>query len=419
MTWRAFVLCFGGLSLSAFGCQGERRSHSEHMADAHSHSADMGQRDALASEPKALFRALGTFDIRNDGKTDVIRVERSEAAETLSIRVTAHADEALCFQLESVIGDDDDVWVEAGGPNDYGPYCTRCTHRVWSSRRYGLFVFPNHGRPLPPGTRYQFQVARRDCDSQLPIEGPEANGSVTIEVAETATMTAERPRLPVAFVMVEGSRLFGGQPETDELLADAISSLRDIYEQAGITIDVVGFSQMPRERTEMLRFGPGQYAELDDLLTTARANLTVDVGHQDPFLVALTPCFARVDILGQSVRPEGHALRIPGGLTPPGFADGILVKDGHCGPDPGTPYWLSGEQFGRVIAHELGHALGLYHVQERDGQRDHLDDTALPNYMHHTPLSADALGWSDAQIHVMHHHPKLGVPVDGHHGDAP
>ncbi len=418
MIGRVFVLCCGLLALAALGCQVEDRSNNGHTVDAH--AADLGYPDGTIGQPQpGIFRSLGEFRIGANGKTEVIQIERSEAADSLSIRVTAQTDEALCFQLESVRGAGDDVWVDAGGPNDYGPYCTRCTQRVWSSRRFGLFVFPNHGRALPMGDRYQLQVALRDCASQLPLEGPEARGAVTIEIAETVTNSVEMPRLPVAFVVVEGSRLYGGQPETDELLADAIASLGDIYLQAGIRVDVVGFSQMPRESTEMLRFGPGRYAELDNLLTAVRTNLPVDVSDQDPFIVALVPCFARADILGQTVRPEGHALRIPGGLTPPGFADGVLIKDGHCGPNPGTPYWLSGGQFGRVIAHELGHALGLYHVQERDGQSDHLADTALPNYMHHTPLSADALGWSEAQIHVMHHHPRLGRPVDGHHGDAP
>jgi hypothetical protein len=58
------------------------------------------------------------------------------------------------------------------------------------------------------------------------------------------------------------------------------------------------------------------------------------------------------------------------------------------------------------MAHELGHYLGLYHVQESDGRQDTLSDTSPEhsNLMQAMP-SPDAITLSQAQVRVARRHP--------------
>jgi hypothetical protein len=79
-----------------------------------------------------------------------------------------------------------------------------------------------------------------------------------------------------------------------------------------------------------------------------------------------------------------------------------------CGGLTPQPRFLGPEPLGAVIAHELGHFLGLYHVLEADGTEDQLVDTDphAPNLMQRMP-SADATSLSPEQVRVMRRHLAL------------
>jgi hypothetical protein len=65
------------------------------------------------------------------------------------------------------------------------------------------------------------------------------------------------------------------------------------------------------------------------------------------------------------------------------------------------------EYLARLIAHELGHALGLYHSVEEDGTTDLLDDTGPDNLMNFRPSAAPESGFSPSQFRVQRRHPLI------------
>jgi hypothetical protein len=65
---------------------------------------------------------------------------------------------------------------------------------------------------------------------------------------------------------------------------------------------------------------------------------------------------------------------------------------------------------GKVMAHEIGHFMGLYHSVESDGTEDNLDDTDENNLMYFQTLSSTAVSLSASQIERMQAHTLLFGP---------
>jgi hypothetical protein len=120
-----------------------------------------------------------------------------------------------------------------------------------------------------------------------------------------------------------------------------------------------------------------------------------------------TPCLLRDDAIshGRS-EPLAFTPHIPGGFGLGAEPDLIFVAAERCeGLEPG-PRFLDPDTLGAVLAHELGHYFGLFHVLEQDGREDNLSDTSPDrlNLMQAMP-SPDAVTLSDSQIHIARRHP--------------
>jgi hypothetical protein len=87
----------------------------------------------------------------------------------------------------------------------------------------------------------------------------------------------------------------------------------------------------------------------------------------------------------------------------------VFIKGAPCAKGAAPAYWSAGA-LQKILLHELGHFLGLYHSTEANGQTDHLDDTDEDNLMHHAPLTLPSPGFSLQQIAVLRAHPYVEYP---------
>ncbi|MEY4514251.1 MAG: hypothetical protein RLZZ450_6373 [Pseudomonadota bacterium] len=114
-----------------------------------------------------------------------------------------------------------------------------------------------------------------------------------------------------------------------------------------------------------------------------------------PFCAALDPAAAS----GCAVRTRVAAALVS-----------LLVAGERCaGLSEGARY-LESETLAAVMAHELGHFLGLLHVREADGRQDTLADTDadVANLMSTRP-SAGAKQLTEFQISIARRHAALAV----------
>jgi hypothetical protein len=271
-----------------------------------------------------------------------------------------------------------------------------------------LFMLPSATSTVPDVARVRLRVALRECDALLPW--PERAARPSALRLEWAGSTPPAPNqqvtLQVGVALVSDFGFARGAQ--DEQLAQALGFAKAALGKADIVIDWAGPVALPAPEGGSLRFGPGARAPLDALSTRAHAALAAQLTPRAALLM-LTPCLTQDDPLSGSPRPlGGYTPHLPGGFGLGSAADGVFVAVESCGGLTPQPRFLAPEPLGAVIAHELGHFLGLYHVLEADGTEDQLVDTdpRAPNLMQRMP-SADATGLSQEQVRVMRRHLAL------------
>ena len=111
-------------------------------------------------------------------------------------------------------------------------------------------------------------------------------------------------------------------------------------------------------------------------------------------------------VLKKTSEPEGFVPRIPDGLAAPGRAHGVFIRGRACREGSASITWPTG-YLARLIAHELGHYLGLYHSVEEDGTADLLADTDAGNLMSFRPSTTGSPSFSASQFRIMRRHPAV------------
>lgn len=366
--------------------------------------------DASAAEPSISW-LRSEVELEQDGRSapltfDVAALERPVFA-LRTYAADAEASRALCFQLEEVRADTDMLWVPLATSADYGDYCTRCEQPVAVGNGYGLFMLPS-AAAIPAGLHtIALRVALRDCLTLTPLSRatPRPRSLIVENLSFAAPAREQRLVLPIAIVEATPHTFTDGA-QLDRMFA----RVREIWSLAGIELTLRGPFSLPRPTAPVV-YSATDRTVLSALEREARVLTQQARVESTAPTIVFTPCLVREDPLGEgATQPLAMSAHVPGGFSVHEDADGIFVAGERCGGLTPGPRYLESETLAAVVAHEIGHYLGLFHVQESDGREDVLADTSLdtPNLMQPQP-SARATTLADSQISIARRHLSLAV----------
>jgi hypothetical protein len=332
------------------------------------------------------------------GVTQPVHFALPPGSRALALR--AHASAQRCYVLQDVVVNDETTWVPAPTTSDYGDYCSACAQRVSVGSGYALSMLPSAADDAPRLDVVSARVALRDCVTLTPsaTDTPE---TLRLEVSSWQPPAAGvQLRLPLAVVLATQV----GFAHDAALLPAALGALQQTWKQAGILLEIEARVEITPEASA-LEYTASDSSALVSLWQRARAALPGERDARWPVLM-FGPCLRRMDLIdGGRSEPWALTPHVPGGSGVGDAPDQIFVAAERCEGLAPAPRWDDAAQLGAVLAHELGHYLGLYHVVEADGRPDALSDTSAadPNLMRATPGAGSAL-LSASQIAIARRH---------------
>ncbi len=299
------------------------------------------------------------------GKSATLAVDVPAGQRFVAIRVRPRWDgpkpskRTVCYQVDKLTTATGQQWIgNSRRHRDWDQACKICTHRTMSTPQMGVYVFPNDGGPLGDPGPLALRVVLRDCKTGVAADqtlNPDLPTWVHVDWVSEVERTDSIDRLDVALQSVASTPWADAAQDAQQLLRDA-----GIYATFRITEQLA----TAREREVQVRFVP-----CEDVPST---------GHQD--LLGVSP-------------------RIPGGMTDKGVVDGVFIATDGCGKSLSTP------ERARLLAHEVGHYLGLYHSDTAESSHR---KASPPDIMHSSALSsAKQTGFTAAQAQVMRRHPYV------------
>jgi hypothetical protein len=362
---------------------------------------------AIAEPPRVAWTTVGETSLDDAGLTASMNVPLAGDSRSVALRVSDPAGSAACVQLDDVRDPAAGAWVTPPASlDDYRSYCQSCPERVSVGVGSGLYVLPSGDPPPPAAASLEVRAAARDCATFLPAMPGASRPSLlrveAITLPDAGDVREGTVLLEVA--ITSGSSLHGDREASPAVLDAALAAVNTLLAPGRLKVHPVRIRRVDGE--DPLSFERGDHATLDDLHREVHA---CDKGGSSPsdlwVPLYLAGCLRLDDpVQMQATEPNGFVPHVPDGPPPvPGRAHGLFIKGRAC--DAGAePIVWSADILARLIAHELGHYLGLYHAVEQDGSTDRLDDTGADNIMHYL---AQGGAFSASQLRVMRRHPSV------------
>ena len=361
-----------------------------------------------------VWQDLGRWPVDAWAETETILAEVPAGVRFIAIRV--HADPkpiagSVCYQLDRVQPVGGAAWVDnSRQTRDWQVACRHCKQRVTIGRGYGLFVFPNDGRPLADPGRLQLRVVLRQCQSKRSADqrsNPDIPTAVRVQMAtEPAVPGTKTGRLELRVALGGGTGFEASTLRDSPRWQTALTFLRSRLAPAGVQIDVGKVAQLSEQGGASggrIVLADDEYEVLDATFASAMDALAVSAEDRRWVPLVLTGCLALKTSSNNVVPWGGYVPRIPGGAPVGVGAGGVFVGVGACGDTP----MPTDAALAYVLAHELGHYLGLHHSDSP--WADHRQTEPGGDLMASTPATQlpGMATFSGAQLAVIRVHPDV------------
>lgn len=357
---------------------------------------------------RAAWTTVGDVPLDDQGVGGWVEVPFGTGTRGVALRVTDASGKAACVQLQEVNDSEGGAWVTPPASlEDYGPYCRGCPERVSVGVGAGLYVLPSGDRtaPLPSGLRVR--AAARECATFLPTRPGEHPERLRLEALALPEVDEAREGVVLLEVAItSGSVFHEDEAPLPTDLAAALDEVNTWLRPGRLSVRPVRVRRVDVE--DPLDFQRGDHTALERLFSTLHACDEGGLAPDDSQVpLVLAGCLRLTDpVLNKTSEPEGFVPGIPDGLAAPGRAHGVFIRGRGCRDSSPRISWPTG-YLAKLIAHELGHYLGLYHAVEEDGTADLLGDTGADNLMHYRPSSVTAPAFSASQFRIMRRHPAV------------
>ena len=300
----------------------------------------------------------------DDGESEQFLVDLPEDTTSVFLQVESEEDYAF-YTLKTVVTPKPLNQIIVKGAGD--ATCIPCLNRVSAAQKVAAFLMPNDPQIEVKGGKWLFRLRATgvlktagDVTSYPPVA---STADVTILARTQPIPEAGVLKLHLHFTGAGG--LTAENAPTNERLAAGVAAASEIMATAGVKVVVAGYHDVPGVEDDptllALESTIGNPNDLSKLLLLGQSE---DVSALNLFFV--NSIYKDGDFAG-----GGLVLGIAAGIPGPAFLgasyrSGVVVALFEQG---------EGEDYlGNVIAHEVGHYLGLYHTTESVGN---LHDTLL------------------------------------------
>ena len=334
-----------------------------------------------------------------EGESPELYVDLPEGTE--SVFVMVGGDDLAFFTLMKAITPPPLNKSVVKGAGDH--ICIPCANRVVSAQQVASFLLPNDPEIAVKGGPWVFKVHATEVVKWFgETSWIHHEGVCDVMVLARTSAPPETGTLRVHLHFTGSDGLSAASAPADERLQAGLDSLIALYAQVGVTVEVAGYHDVPgvAEDPTLTQIGSTLGAP-NDLAALLLAGQAEDLGALNIFFVE--SIFKDVDY----EQTGGLVLGVSGGVPGPAFL-GPTFRSGVAI----ATFDLEGrvDFFGNVMAHEIGHYLGLFHSTEKDAIfHDTLIDTAEsdPGNLMYWSWSPESTTFSEHQAQVLRSHPLI------------